>query len=52
LAAINVTDVAPTPVLTGPTTGLANQQLTYILSATDPSPVDTAAGFIYQINWA
>jgi hypothetical protein len=51
LAAINVTDVAPTPVLTGPTTGLANQQLTYILSATDPSPVDTAAGFIYQINW-
>ena len=48
---ITVTNVAPTPALTGFTTGLATQQLTYKLSATDPSSVDTAAGFTYKINW-
>jgi hypothetical protein len=51
LAPINVTNVAPTPALTGFTTGLATEQLTYKLSATDPSSADTAAGFTYKINW-
>ena len=50
-APINVANVAPTPALTGFTTGLATEQLTYILSATDASSVDTAAGFTYRINW-
>jgi hypothetical protein len=48
---INVTNVPPTPALTGFTSVLANQQLTYKLSATDPSPVDMAAGFTYKIAW-
>jgi hypothetical protein len=48
---ITVTNVAPTPALTGFTTGLATEQLTYKLSATDPSPADTAAGFTYKISW-
>jgi hypothetical protein len=51
-APINVTNVAPTPALPGfTTTGLATEVLTYKLSATDPSSVDTAAGFTYKINW-
>jgi hypothetical protein len=50
-APINVTNVPPTPALTGFTTGLATEQLTYKLSATDPSSVDTTAGFTYKINW-
>jgi hypothetical protein len=50
-APINVTNVAPTPALTGFTTGLATEQLTYKLSATDRSTVDAAAGFTYKINW-
>jgi hypothetical protein len=50
-APINVTNVPPTPALAGFTTGLATEQLTYQLKATDPSSVDTAAGFTYKINW-
>jgi hypothetical protein len=48
---IAVANVAPTPALTGFTTALATEQLTYKLSATDPSSADTAAGFTYKINW-
>jgi hypothetical protein len=51
LPTINVTNVPPTPALSGYTTGLATEVLTYKLSATDPSPIDTAAGFTYSINW-
>jgi hypothetical protein len=50
-APIKVTNVAPTPALSGFITALATEQLTYKLSATDPSPVDTTAGFTYKINW-
>jgi hypothetical protein len=50
-APINVINVSPTPALTGFTTGLPTEVLTYKLSATDPSPVDTSVGFTYKINW-
>ena len=48
---IAVANVAPTPALSGFSTGLATQVLTYTAAATDPSSVDQAAGFAYRINW-
>jgi Ca2+-binding RTX toxin-like protein len=46
-----VSNVPPTVSLTGPTQGVREQPLTFALSATDPSPVDQAAGFDYVIDW-
>ena len=51
LLPVAVANVAPTPGLSGYTTGLATQVLTFTATATDPSPVDRAAGFTYNINW-
>jgi hypothetical protein len=48
---VAVANVPPTPGLSGYTSGLATQALTFTASATDPSPVDQAAGFTYQIGW-
>ena len=48
---VAVANVAPTPALSGFTTGLATQVLTYTAFATDPSTLDQAAGFAYSINW-
>lgn len=46
-----VDNVAPTAVISGPTTGAINQPLAFTLSATDPSTVDTSAGFSYVVHW-
>src|SRR5262249_10349501 len=49
---ITVTQAAPSvPILTGYTTGLATEVLTYVLSATDPGNDDLATGFTYSVNW-
>jgi hypothetical protein len=48
---VAVANVAPTPALSGFTTGLATQVLTYTAAATDPSSLDQAAGFAYNITW-
>jgi uncharacterized delta-60 repeat protein len=48
---ITVLNVPPTAGLNGPTSGLVGQSLTYTLSGHDPSPVDQAAGFTFQITW-
>jgi hypothetical protein len=48
---IAVANVAPTPRLSGYSSGLATQVLTYTAAATDPSPVDATVGFTYSINW-
>ena len=48
---VAVANVAPTPALSGFTTGLATQVLSYTAAATDPSSLDQAAGFAYSINW-
>jgi PKD repeat protein len=47
---INVLDVAPSPILTLPANSMVGTPVTLTASATDPSPVDTAAGFTYTWN--
>ncbi|MDR7364669.1 Ig-like domain repeat protein, partial [Nocardioides marmoribigeumensis] len=51
-AALAVTNTAPTA--SGPASAAATRgtALTLALSATDPSPVDTAAGFTWTVDWA
>ncbi len=51
ISPVAVANVAPTPALSGFTTGLVTQVLTYTATATDPSSLDQAAGFAYVINW-
>jgi PKD repeat protein len=46
-----VLNAPPTATVTGPTAAVAGQPLTFTLTATDPSPVDQAAGFTYAIDW-
>ncbi|MFI5379612.1 MAG: peptidylprolyl isomerase [Tepidisphaerales bacterium] len=48
---VAVNSVAPTATLGGDTYGVRLQPRTVTLSATDPSPADTAAGFHYTIDW-
>ncbi|HXG09859.1 MAG TPA: LamG-like jellyroll fold domain-containing protein [Gemmataceae bacterium] len=48
---ITVTNVAPTARITGPTNGVRGQALTFTLGASDVSPADEAAGFIYTVDW-
>lgn len=50
--AMTVSNVAPTiGAIGGDTKGIPGQTRTITLTATDPSPVDTAAGFTYTIAW-
>jgi hypothetical protein len=49
-ATINITNVAPTPAISG-TDGTLGKGVTLQLTATDPSTADMAAGFVYSINW-
>jgi hypothetical protein len=46
-----VANVAPTASISGPTVGVRGMQLSYTLTATDPSSADTAAGFTFAIDW-
>ncbi len=48
---LTVENVPPTAGVSGPTSGNLGQTLTFTLTATDPSPVDAAAGFTYNIDW-
>jgi hypothetical protein len=47
---VQVYDVAPTAHLSGPTSGVWGQSLTFDLSADDPSPLDRAASFTYTLH--
>jgi PKD repeat protein len=44
-------NVAPTPLPGGPYEGTTASPFNFLASATDPSTVDTAAGFIYSWNF-
>src|SRR5207244_349422 len=48
---VTVNNVAPTAGLSGPSAGVRGQTQTFTLGATDPSPVDQAAGFTFMIAW-
>ena len=48
---IIVTNQPPVAAVSGPTTGNMGQTLTFSLSATDPSTVDTTFGFSYTVHW-
>jgi hypothetical protein len=53
-AVINVSNAVPTASIAAPTDGYAGvrgQLRTFTLSATDPSSVDTAGTFTYDIDW-
>src|SRR5207244_1125481 len=45
---VTVANVAPTPAISGPYSGVAGTAISFAGSATDPSSVDTAAGLKYS----
>jgi Ca2+-binding RTX toxin-like protein len=49
--AVTVNNVPPTASVSGPADGVRGQPRQFVVSATDPSPVDQAAGFAYAIDW-
>jgi Ca2+-binding RTX toxin-like protein len=48
---ITVNNVAPTAIVAAPFEAVRGQGRTFVLTATDPSPVDQAAGFTFRIDW-
>jgi hypothetical protein len=50
-ATIDVTNVAPTAAISGPSNGVRGQTRTFTLAASDVSPVDQAAGFSFSVDW-
>ncbi len=50
-AQVVVNNVPPVASVAGPTDGVRGQTRTLTLNATDPSPVDQAAGFAFAVNW-
>jgi Ca2+-binding RTX toxin-like protein len=50
-ATFTITNVAPTASLTGPALAVRSQTLSFTLLSSDPSSVDTAAGFTFNVDW-
>ncbi len=50
-ASITITSAAPTASITGPSSGLRGETLSFNLSATDSDAGDEAAGFLYHLVW-
>ena len=48
---VTVNNVAPTASLSGPATGVRGQLRTFALGAVDPSAIDQAGSFTFNINW-
>src|SRR5262249_49121505 len=51
LVTVTVQHAAPAAVVTGPTAAVPGQSQVYTFSALDPSPVDRAGNFTYQVTW-
>src|SRR5262249_46054141 len=47
---VNVTGGKPTAFVVGPADGVRGQTRTFTLSASDPTPANQAAGFVYAID--
>lgn len=50
-ATVTVANVAPVANVSGPGSAVVGQPRTFTLGADDPSSVDQAAGFAFQIDW-
>jgi Ca2+-binding RTX toxin-like protein len=50
-AEIHLVNAPPAAEILAPAAGLHSRDLTFVFSASDPSPVDEAAGFTYEIDW-
>jgi Ca2+-binding RTX toxin-like protein len=48
---VTVNNVAPTASISGPATGVRGQTRTFTFAAVDPSAVDQAGSFTFNINW-
>src|SRR5262249_23114842 len=48
---VTVNNLAPTASLSGPATGARGQVRTFALGAADPSAIDQAGSFTFNINW-
>src|SRR5262249_22196494 len=48
---VTVLNVAPTATLSGPATGVRGQLRTFTFGATDPSAIDQAGTFTFNVNW-
>jgi uncharacterized repeat protein (TIGR01451 family) len=46
-----ISNLPPTAGVSGPTSAVRQESLTYTFTATDPSSVDQAAGFTFAVNW-
>jgi PKD repeat protein len=49
--AVTVNDVAPTVTISVPSSGVIGSAISFLASATSPSPIDQAAGFTYNLNF-
>jgi Ca2+-binding RTX toxin-like protein len=48
---ITITNIPPTASVIGDIIGVPGQTRNFTLSATDPSPIDTAAGFTFSVDY-
>ena len=48
---VTLENAPPAANINAPGVGRAGQSQTFVFTANDPSPVDTAAGFTYKIDW-
>ncbi len=51
ILSVTVENLPPQASLSGPLGGVRGETLTFTLQASDPSPVDQAAGFTFLLDW-
>ncbi len=48
---VDILNVAPTALATGPPTAVRGETVSFTLTATDPSPADQASNFTFSVDW-